>query len=575
VPLRSKRNISRSLSITTRRTLSRLAVLISLFAVFAPVPGLRAEFTAADRVKALYSPMFAFNAENVPVVRVGLGTGFDEVRVHCHGPVRLYTAERGGLEWRSTTARTITTRRISGTAARVVFHVGVERLKPGNFDVLRTRIGAWEATGHPVKAVERGRVFGHYGKMFDNRSVELLIDHPFDRREEAKALVDELRQADPGGAEPFVSSSLLEMPSGEMEVSVKGLPGHFRSSSVVRIEPLDDAGITVYGVEYGVGFSWHRREDLRFDGEVYVTFDRNGTLAVVNRVDAETLLKGVVAGEIYASAPSAALKAQAVTARTDILSKIGLRHNADPFHICADVHCQVHKGASKRTPGIDKAVDTTQGQMLFSGGELVPAYYHSDSGGFTEANENAWLGQDPNPSTRCAVDMPTPPAAFADGVPADEAKIAAYIDHPPKTWSSELRWAKNTFRWKRRVARKGITAALARDHGATVGAGLDSLQIVRRGCSGRVIEMRFIVSGQPITVRGELTLRRLLGGGKALKSSLFIFEDQGTTLEFRGGGFGHGVGMSQMGAIGRAKAGQLYDKILRAYYKDASVEKVY
>ena len=538
-------------------------------------PSLRAEFTADDRLRVLYSPMFAFNGDNIPVVRVGLGTGLDEVQLHCHGPVRLYTAERGGLEWRSDEARDITTTRVSGRPASAVFHVGLERLKPGNFEVLRARVDAWARAGHLVKAVERGRVFGHYGKMFDNRSVELLVDRAFERRADAEALVAELQRADPGGVEPFISGSLLELPSGEMRVKISGLPGYFRSSSVVRLEPLDGAGITVRAVEFGRGFSWHRREDIRYDGEIYITFDRDGRLAVVNRVDAETLLKGVVAGEIFASAPSAALKAQAVTARADILSKIGLRHNADPFHICADVHCQVHKGASKRTGGIDAAVDQTRGEMLFAGGELVPAYYHSDSGGFTEANENAWLGQDPIPATRCAPDMPEPPAALAGGVPADEARITAYIDDPPKTWSSELRLAKNTFRWTRRVARTAIEAALAKSYGAPVGGALESLEVVRRGCSGRAIEMRFVVGGGPITVKGELTLRRLLGGGKALRSSLFVFEDRGGTIEFRGGGFGHGVGMSQMGAIGRAKAGQNYRDILRAYYSGSSVEKVY
>lgn len=544
---------------------------LPLLLVLAAAAPARAELTAEDRLQALYSPMFAFTADNVPIVRVGLLSGVDEVRLETHGPVRISAADAGGLEWWLDRPVSLRVVKRSGTAAVVRYVVVVETLHAGDFEALRVRTEAWRQQGHAVKAVEKGRVFGYFGKMFDNRRVELRIDRTFEARDQAEKLVAEIAAATPG--EYGVRALLDTLPSGEMEVFIEGMPGSLRSTSVFSLEPRDRAGLTVRGVEFGRGFAWHKHEDLRYDGEVYVTFGRDGRLVAANTVDAETLLKGVVAGEIFASAPPEALKAQAVTARGEILSKIGLRHEADPFHICSDVDCQVYKGLDQRTPGIDHAVDATKGEMIFARGALVQAYYHSDSGGFTEANENAWSDQDPDPTLRCVADLPEVPAGFEGGVPPE--RVADYLDHPPRSWSSDLPQAKNTFRWTRSVPRRDVEAALPSSAGCATGARLEKLEVTKRGCSGRATAMAFTAGGTTCTVEGELRLRKLLGGKNALRSSLFVVDLAGDTLSFRGGGFGHGVGLCQMGAMGRAKAGHGYKKILGAYYPGSEILKIY
>lgn len=545
--------------------------LAALLLVILGASAARAEFTAQDRIRSLYSPMFAFNEDNIPILRIGVATGREQVRLTTRGPVRLYSAEKGGLEWRLDRKTTIDISWLHGEPAVARYWVVVEQMKPGGFEALRARTETWGKLGYTVKPIELGRVFGYFGKMFDNRRVELVIDRALATQEEAEALITELSAHTP--SDYRIRTTLGELPSGEMEVRVKGVAGVFRTTSVVWVEPQDDGGITVSDVTFGRGFAWGYTEDVRYDGSVYVTFDRDGKLAVTNVADAETVLKGVVAGEIFASAPADALKAQAVTARGEMLSKIGLRHDADPFHICSDVHCQAYKGASKRTRSIDAAVDATIGEMLFYGGALVNAFYHSDSGGYTEANENAWMDQEPRPSLRCVADMPEVPAGYEDGIPAD--RIKEWIDHPPRTWTSDLRYAKNTFRWERVIPHVELLARLAEATGSPKTGRLDGLEVVRRGCSGRAIEVRFTVSGTPYTVEGELTLRKLIGGKRALRSSMFYAQDDGKALTVRGGGFGHGVGMSQMAAMGRAKAGQTYREILKAYYLGSAIEKVY
>jgi len=544
--------------------------LVVLLALIAATPA-RAELTAEDRLQALYSPMFAFTRDNVPIVRVGLITGADEVRVETHGPARLSAADAGGLEWWLDRPATLRVVRRSGTPAGVRYNVVVEAVHAGDFDALRARTEAWKMLGYPVKAVEKGRVFGYFGKLFDNRRVELMVERTFDTRAAAEKLVAEIAATTPGD---FGVRALLDtLPSGEMEVFIEGVPGSLRSTSVFSVEPRDGAGVTVRDVEFGRGFSWNKRETLEYEGEIYVTFGRDGKLAAANTVDAETLLKGVVAGEIFANAPLEALKSQAVTARGEILSKIGLRHEADPFHICSDVDCQVYKGRSHRTPAIDQAVDATRGEMIFARGALVPAFYNSDSGDFTDANENAWMDQDPDPALRCAPDLPDVPKGFEQGVPPE--RVGEWIDRPPVTWSSELSQAKNTFRWSRTVPRRDVEAGLPKVAGSPAGGRLEKLEVTKRGCSGRARAVTFTVDGKPYPVEGELVLRKLLGGKDALRSSLFVVDLAGDALAFRGGGFGHGVGMSQMGAIGRAKAGHGYKQILGAYYLGSEILKIY
>jgi SpoIID/LytB domain protein len=233
----------------------------------------------------------------------------------------------------------------------------------------------------------------------------------------------------------------------------------------------------------------------------------------------------------------------------------------------------VYKGSGKRTPAIDRAVEETRGEMLFSGGDLVPAFYHSDSGGMTEANQNAWPEQKPEPTLVCAPDLPGVPPGFEHGVPPD--RVAEWLANPPRAFQSAVDWARGTFRWTRDVPRRDLEARLPAVARSPKGGRLDKLEVTRRGCSGRALAMTFTVNGKPFEVQGELVLRRLLGGDKALKSSLIVIDDRGDTLHVTGGGFGHGVGMSQMGAIGRAQAGQTYREILRAYYTGAGIEKIY
>src|SRR5207253_11403234 len=159
-------------------------------------------------------------------------------------------------------------------------------------------------------------------------------------------------------------------------------------------------------------YSFHGYETRTYPGRLFATVDASGSLALVAAVGMERLVKGVVPSEIFARAHLEALKAQAVTARGEVLAKVGARHLGDPYLLCAEQHCQVYRGAGAETAATDAAVDATRGEALFArvpgeplgeGGStvsrLVDSVYSAVCGGYTEDNDVVW-GTPPDPSLR-------------------------------------------------------------------------------------------------------------------------------------------------------------------------------
>ena len=139
---------------------------------------------------------------------------------------------------------------------------------------------------------------------------------------------------------------------------------------------------------------------------MYVTLDHDGSLVAANAVPEDKLLAGLVPAEMYPDAPAAALEAQAIAARTELLQKIGRRNLTDPFLLCSTQQCQVYAGAGKEDPRTTRAVEKTRGMVLLrDGGGLVDIRYSASCGGHTEDNDAIWGGE-PDPSLRGRVDDP-------------------------------------------------------------------------------------------------------------------------------------------------------------------------
>jgi peptidoglycan hydrolase-like amidase len=315
----------------------------------------------------------------------------------------------------------------------------------------------------------------------------------------------------------------------------------------------------------------------RYAGQIYVTVDRRGSVAVVNAVAADELLAGLVPAEIFPKAPMAALEAQAVAARTELLAKIGTRHFEDPYLVCATNHCQVYRGMGHEHPRTTSAISATRGLVLVRpNGQLADAVYSASCGGSTEDNDRVWpLQSDAN--LRGHLDAPLGPSQptlhpFRQGI--TESNLAAWLAQRPPSWCGRTKLNQDKLRWSKTVDLPTLNRLVQ-----PLGLGaIKDIQVLERGVSGRALRVKLQGSHGNHLLRGELKIRQGLGD---LRSSMFIVTPLRLTngtlqgFNFSGGGWGHGVGLCQTGAIGMAEAGKTAREILRHYYTQSEIQPLY
>jgi stage II sporulation protein D len=506
--------------------------------------------------------------KGAPLVPVRLMEGNLEVWLSSRGRLRFRLAGEAERLVEGPPRTSWRVRRVRGEPAVVLARIQVAELPFDDKEGLQGALAEWSGRGLPVKALVLGGVYGIAGKVIDNRRYVLVVDQP-----PAPPASLGTRQAEIL-AQHQVRTSLLEEVRTPSRVTLElldaeGTSQGFADGQVVA-EAADGAPVEVRRVEYGVGYDTHGFEDRSYRGALLLTGDRQGKLAVVNQVDLEDLLKGLVPSEIYARAHPEALKAQAVTARGEVLAKIGLKHLADPYLLCSEQHCAVYKGVGGEAAATSAAVEATRGEAAFdASGRLVDSVYSAICGGHTEDNEVVWGGV-PNPSLRGRPDVL--PGRDAGVAPSD---LHAFLASDAAFACRASSFAQpGRFRWERRFTAAEVDAKLAE---ARVGRVM-AMTVTERGVSGRARLLQ--ISGElgATTLRSELTIRRTFG---MLNSGLFELrverDPRGLPQAwvFSGGGWGHGVGMCQVGAIGRAEAGQSYRQILEHYFNGATVAPLY
>jgi SpoIID/LytB domain protein len=502
-----------------------------------------------------------------PVVSVRLMEGQQEatltsegrVRLRIVGPIETLVEGPGGSVW--------AIRIVNGQPAVISSRIQLAELAFEDKQGMAAEQKLWEDRGLKVRVRTIGSVYGIRGKVIDNRRYLLLLDEKLDPRALADRQASILRDY---SVRTTLCAELEAEPTGSIEV--RDPTGKLMAAGNDRVlaEPLDGSPLSVRKVEFGIGYDFHGFEDRSYRGWIEFTVDRNGQLAVVNLVKLEELLKGLVPAEIFPRSPLEALKAQAVTARGEVLAKIGTKHLADPYLLCAEQHCAVYKGLSGEAETASAAVDATRGEALFSSdGHLVDSVYSAVCGGHTEDNEVVWGGL-PNPSLRGKPDLLAP----KPGLPTPE-DLSAYLaaDLPAACRLASLA-PPNKYRWERRFTAQEMDELVASLKLGQVRA----ISIVERGISGRARLLTIAGERGAAQIRGELSIRRLFG---MLNSAAFTVAADRTAegklvgWVFRGAGWGHGVGMCQTGAIGRAEAGHSYRTILRHYFSGATVDRIY
>ena len=529
-----------------------------------------AAMTAEDRLSLLYQPRFDYTDEGEPVIRVHLKDADQSVTFTPSQAINVLPNGEGGPSIRLPGGRKYTVSISDAEPGRYTHHVIVARLRIDERDRLPELSAQWLERGYVIEVLEKGGLFAMKGRVLDSRTLLVGVFKTSDEQE-AKTIRNHLEST--FGIRAGVHSELTGYPRGQLTLRSKGLDVTVNVPNVLWVAPTGEKKkpieYTIPNIpkSYGKGF-----ETRKYTGTLVFAPGRGGNLVAMVEVGAEKLLRGVVPSEIYSSAPAAALRAQAIAARNQVYAFVGVRNVADPFMQRSDVMDQVYGGVGKEKASTSRAVEETAGVVMFRGDLLAEVFYSSNAGGFTENNENVWQ-MDPLPHLRGKPDSPkgTVPDWYLDGISEDE--LEAFL---ASTVPSHSDWKANLYRWER-SAKPDTAREWLRKNRTDPGPIRDAV-VVSRGYSGRVIQLDIIGENGTVSVERELNVRRLFGG---LRSGLFLMDvEKGPdglvqNFSFRGGGFGHGVGMCQTGAMGMAKQQTGHEAILKHYYTGITIEKLY
>ena len=390
-----------------------------------------------------------------------------------------------------------------------------------------------------------------------------------------------------------------------------------RTSDIIKFEPTnaEKNSVELIGVTIGVNFHWERKENQRFRGALHLIVEK-GKLTAINVLSVEEYLLSVISSEMSATASLELLKAHAVISRSWLLAQMeknkrivadneeykAVEETGDDemikwydredhvnFDVCADDHCQRYQGITREsTEKVRDAIKATWGQVLTYGGELCDARFSKSCGGVYEEFENCWEPKhfDYLVARRDGEDEMNFPDL------TKEANAEEWILSSPKAYCNTndkkiLSQVLNNYdqettdfyRWTVEYTQKELSELILKRSGIDYGTILD-LQPVARGTSGRLYKLMIVGTKKTLTIGKELEIRRTLSPSH-LYSSAFIVEKHdvvdGVPQKFvlRGAGWGHGVGLCQIGAAVMGEKGFNYKDILLHYFINANINKQY
>lgn len=377
-----------------------------------------------------------------------------------------------------------------------------------------------------------------------------------------------------------------------------------------------EASFELNDVTIGIQFHWERKEDQTFKGSLEIRIE-DGKLTAINILPLEDYLISVISSEMSATSNTELLKAHAIISRSWLLaqtekgkaiSQSGKKYQSIAetpdeyirwydredhlnFDVCADDHCQRYQGITRQsTPLVEQAVAETHGMLLMNDGKICDARFSKSCGGISETFENVWEPEI-HPYLQSIVDN----QALSEGFEADltrEDAAQKWIRSAPEAFCNTTnkdvlsqvlndydQETKDFYRWKLTYQQAALAELIARKSGRDFGAILD-LVPVERGLSGRLKKLKIVGSKLTLTIGKELEIRKTLSESH-LYSSAFVVDKQnivdGIPGEFilTGAGWGHGVGLCQIGAAMMGAKGYKYDEILLHYFRGASISKEY
>uniref|UniRef100_UPI003FEE995F SpoIID/LytB domain-containing protein n=1 Tax=Prevotella sp. TaxID=59823 RepID=UPI003FEE995F len=361
-----------------------------------------------------------------------------------------------------------------------------------------------------------------------------------------------------------------------------------------------DDSFSLMDVVIGVNFHWQRLETQTFRGSLRLLAD-GGKIWAINDLPVEDYLESVISSEMSAQSSLPLLMAHAVISRSWLMSQID--GNTAPntqashgdafirwydhtdhtlFDVCADDHCQRYQGITKETsPNVAEAIRRTRGELLTYGDEICDARFSKCCGGAMEEFQYCW-DDTPKPYLKGIGD--TPEETIPDLTVEENAR--QWILNSPKSFCNTTdkrilsqvlndydQETTDFYRWRVSYTQEELSKLVEKKLGAGLGT-ITDMRPLKRGTSGRICELRITGTKKTIVVGKELEIRRALSESH-LYSSAFVVEKQGDTFTLIGAGWGHGVGLCQIGAAVMGDKGYAYDEILRHYYPGAEIEKAW
>lgn len=361
-----------------------------------------------------------------------------------------------------------------------------------------------------------------------------------------------------------------------------------------------DDSFSLMDVVIGVNFHWQRLETQTFRGSLRLLAD-GGKIWAINDLPVEDYLESVISSEMSAQSSLPLLMAHAVISRSWLMSQID--GNTAPntqashgdafirwydhtdhtlFDVCADDHCQRYQGITKETsPNVAEAIRRTRGELLTYGDEICDARFSKCCGGAMEEFQYCW-DDTPKPYLKGIGD--TPEETIPDLTVEENAR--QWILSSPNSFCNTTdkrilgqvlndydQETTDFYRWRVSYTQEELSKLVEKKLGAGLGT-ITDMRPLKRGTSGRICELRITGTKKTIVVGKELEIRRALSESH-LYSSAFVVEKQGDTFTLIGAGWGHGVGLCQIGAAVMGDKGYAYDEILRHYYPGAEIEKAW
>ncbi|MBQ9144309.1 MAG: SpoIID/LytB domain-containing protein [Paludibacteraceae bacterium] len=361
-------------------------------------------------------------------------------------------------------------------------------------------------------------------------------------------------------------------------------------------------------VRIGIGFHWDRLEDQEFEGTLEIRDNADGTQTAINRLDVEDYLSSVITSEMSATSSLELLKAHAVISRSWVLRPIISPSTgtdkpdlSDPdrhviwyerdahegFDVCADDHCQRYEGITRRdehpkaAANVQKAIDATRGQVLMYDGKVCDARFYKSCGGATELFENAWANEHYPylEAVRDEIGTPLPDLTIEENAQAFiRTSPSAYCNTTNERILSQVlnnydQETKDFYRWTVQYTAAELSDIIRERSGIDFGEILDLVPI-KRGPSARLYEMQIVGSKRTMVIGKELEIRKWLSRSHLYSSAFVVDRNEQGDFILTGAGWGHGVGLCQIGAAVMADKGYTYEQILAHYFPGSELKTI-